>query len=174
MPAASGGGCTCTGTIQHAGSLGLLSVDPQTAGGYTTSGNTLTTDSVPEAKYSYCVSGDMLTLTPQSANPMQSGTVVLTKSTTSGAAGTSGTAGTTGAAGTTGTAGSGGTTGAAGRGGTTGTAGTTAAGTTGDAGRGGTTGVAGGGGPRRQHRRGGLDRRRGSRRGSTRPRRRAL
>ena len=42
VPAASGGGCTCTGTVQHAGSLGLLSVDPQTAGGYTTSGSTLT------------------------------------------------------------------------------------------------------------------------------------
>jgi hypothetical protein len=137
--AASGGGCTCTGTIQHAGSLGLLSVDPQTAGGYTTSGNTLTTDSVPEAKYSYCVSGNTLTMTPQSANPLESGTIVLTKSSTSGVGGT------TGAAGTTGIAGSGGSTGDAGRGGSTGTAGATGvAGSTGVAGRGGSTGTAGG------------------------------
>jgi hypothetical protein len=132
---ASGGGCTCTGTIQHAGSLGLLSVDAQTAGGYTTSGSTLTTDSVPEAKYSYCVSGNTLTMMPQSTNPTQSGTVVLTKSSTSGAAGSGGT---TGAAGAPGNGGSAGPAGEAGRGGaTSGTAGT------GVAGRGGSTGAAG-------------------------------
>ena len=142
---AAGGGCTCTGTIQHPGSLGILSVDPQTMGGYTTSGNTLTTDSVPEARYSYCVSGNTLTMTPQSASPTVSGTIVLQKSSTPGTGGITGTAGTTGAAGTTGIAGSGGMTGAAGRGGTTGMAGTIGgAGTTGNAGRGGTTGAAGG------------------------------
>src|SRR6188768_588691 len=54
---ASGGGCTCVGTIQHPGTLGLPSVDPQMSGGYETSGNMLTTDAVPTAAYAYCVSG---------------------------------------------------------------------------------------------------------------------
>ena len=140
VDAATGGGCTCTGTIQHPGSMGRLSVDPQMSGGYTTANNTITTDSVPEAKYSYCVSGNMLTLTPQSTNPLQAGTIVFTKSSTTGTGGITGTAGSTGTAGTTGAAGSGNTTGAAG---TTGTAGTTGGAGTGNAGRGGTTGAAG-------------------------------
>jgi hypothetical protein len=142
--AASGGGCTCTGTVQHPGSLGLLSADPQTAGGYTTSGNMLTTDAVPEARYAYCVSGSTLTMTPQSASPTTSGTIVFQKSSMTGTGGITGTAG---SGGTTGTAGTGGTTGDAGSGGTTGAAGAAArggnTGAAGAAGRGGTTGAAG-------------------------------
>jgi hypothetical protein len=146
---AAGGGCTCTGTVQHPGSLGLPSVDPQTMGGYEISGNTLTTDSVPAGRYAYCVSGNNLTMMPQSTNPNITGTIVLQKSSTTGTAGTGGGAGgTTGAGGeaggTTGAGGSssgaGGTTGSAGRGGTTGAAGS------GTAGRGGATGSAGTGG----------------------------
>ena len=58
--AATGGGCTCTGTVNHMGSIGWMTLDPQTNGNYTTSGNTLTLDGM--ANYGYCVSGDKLTL----------------------------------------------------------------------------------------------------------------
>jgi hypothetical protein len=165
--AASGGGCTCTGTIDHMGSIGWISPDPQKNGNYTTSGSTLTIDG--SANYSYCVAGDQLTLGPQPTGFTTSGTIVLQKTSSTGTAGTGGsgsagtggssatgtagmggstsTGGVTGTAGQTGTAGRGGTTGTAGqtgnagRGGSTGTAGTT--GTAGRGGTGGTTGTAG-------------------------------
>ena len=123
--AASGGGCTCTGKVNHKGSIGLLSSDPQKDGNYTTSGNTLTMAvGIADAKYNYCVSGSQLTLTPQTMGPPTSGTIVLQKGSTAGTAGVSGTAGTTGSAGS-----SGGTTGTGGRAGTSGgTSGTTGVG----------------------------------------------
>src|SRR5580692_5632190 len=133
--AAAGGGCTCSGTVQQMGVLGLVSVAPTPTGNYTTSGNLVTvTGDVGDTAYSYCVSGNTLTMTPQSSTPTMTGTIVLQKSGSSGTGGTTGAAGgggTNGSAGTTGAAGAG----AAGRGGTTGTAGAT-----GVAGRGGTTG----------------------------------
>jgi hypothetical protein len=147
---AAGGGCTCNGTIQHPGTMGLPSFDPQMSGGYETSGNFLTTDAVPAAKYAYCVSGNTLTVTPQSTNPALTGTIVLEKTSTSGTggsgpAGSSGTAGSgSGNGGSTGVAGSG----PAGSGGSsTGRGGSgDTAGTTGTAGKGGSTGTAGHGG----------------------------
>jgi len=43
----AGGGCSCSGTVQQVGGMGLVSPAPSTSGNYTTSGNlvTITTDS---------------------------------------------------------------------------------------------------------------------------------
>jgi hypothetical protein len=146
---ASGGGCSCTATIQHTGGIGWLTADPQKSGNYATAGNTLTADGA--ATYGYCVSGSSMTWSPQNAMAPTSGTIVFQKGSSTGAAGTTGTAGSTGAAGTTGTAGStgvAGTTGTAGStgvAGTTGTAGATGTAGSGSAGRGGAAGGTAGG-----------------------------
>src|SRR5439155_12043547 len=78
VTAATGGGCTCTGTVNHMGSIGWMTLDPQPNGNYTTSGNTLTLDAM--ANYSFCVSGDKLTLGPQPTGFTSTGTIVLQKS----------------------------------------------------------------------------------------------
>ena len=136
---APGGGCMCAGTVHQTGGLGLVSVAPSTIGNYTTAGNLITlSGDAGDTKYSYCVSADKLTLTPQSTSPTVAGTIVLQKS------GSPGTGGTTGGGGTTGTGGAGGTAGAGGSTGTGGTAGS--GGTTGSGGRGGSGGAAGAGG----------------------------
>jgi hypothetical protein len=70
-------GCTCPSTVKQTGGLGLLSGEPQTNGIYTTSGNVVTIGS--DAKYSYCVSGNTMTWTPQSTSPTTTGTVVFQK-----------------------------------------------------------------------------------------------
>jgi hypothetical protein len=111
----------------------LLSVDPQTSGGYNTSGNVVTTDSGP--KYSYCVSGNTLTWTPQSTTPTTTGTVVFQNGAgTTPTGGTSGPGGRGGSGGGTGQGGSVGTGGRAGAGGTNATGG--AGGAAGSAGTG--------------------------------------
>jgi hypothetical protein len=141
---AASGGCTCAAVVQQTGGLGLLSVDPSTSGGYTTPSNVLTTDSGPQ--YPYCVSGNKMTLTPQS--PTTTGTVAFQSG------GTTSTGGTTGTTGTGGTTSTGGISGAGGRtstGGTTGgTGGSTGQGgsaaTGGRTGAGGATGSTGGAG----------------------------
>ena len=71
------GGCTCPVLVKQTGGVGLVSTDPQTSGTYTTSGNVVTTDST--MKYSYCVSGNKMTWTPQSTSPTTTGTVVFQK-----------------------------------------------------------------------------------------------
>jgi hypothetical protein len=93
--AASGGGCTCQGTINSTGGLGLLYNDLTSTGRYTTSNNTLTlgTDSVA---LSYCVGGNQMTATPKpssSTSTPYTGSVVLEKSGggTGGAGGSGGT-----------------------------------------------------------------------------------
>ena len=127
-----GGGCTCTGTVNHTGSIGWLTAGPADERQLHHLGQHAH-HSTATANYAYCVSGNKLTLSPQPHRPTSTGTIVLTKSGTSGTGGTSGTAGTTGTAGTSGT---GGTSGAAGSG----------AGRPATGGRGGTTGAAGNGG----------------------------
>ena len=100
-----------------------------------------------DARYSYCVSADRLTVTPQSTSPTMTGTIVLQKSGSSGTGGTTGGGGTTGAGGTAGASGSTGTGGTSGSGGTTGTGGRGGSGgTAGAGGRGGSGGAAGTGG----------------------------
>jgi hypothetical protein len=50
---------------------------PSTSGTYKTSGNVLTLDG--STPYSYCVSGNNMTMAPQSTNPTATGSVVLQK-----------------------------------------------------------------------------------------------
>jgi hypothetical protein len=138
---ATGGGCNCTATIQQTGGFGLLSPSPSTSGNYATSDNTLTiTGDVGDAKYSYCVSGSTLTVTPQSTSASVAGTIVLQKSGggsgTGGASGIGGTTGTGGNGGRGGSVGTGGRGGAVGTGGVNGTGGATAAGGSSGAGQG--------------------------------------
>ena len=78
--AASGGGCTCHGGVAQSGGMGVVSVTPLTSGNYTTSGSALTiTDGFYNTSYSYCVSGNTLTLTPQTTLPITTGTIVFQK-----------------------------------------------------------------------------------------------
>jgi len=61
-----GGGCTCAAIANQKGGLGTLSWDALTGGNYTTYGNDLTvSDGSVTEQYSYCVSGNQLTLTPR-------------------------------------------------------------------------------------------------------------
>jgi hypothetical protein len=78
------GGCACDVRIEQqptdnqAGiGFGLRYQDLQPTGRYTISGNTLTLGDT--LNYSYCVSGDSLTLSPQSTSPTLTGTIVLKK-----------------------------------------------------------------------------------------------
>jgi hypothetical protein len=78
---AADGGCNCSGSqTGQSGGMGVPLVFPSTVGDYTTSGNTLTASlggpySTP---YSYCVSGNTLTMTPQpTGGPTYAGTIVL-------------------------------------------------------------------------------------------------
>jgi hypothetical protein len=142
--AASAGGCDCTGTVNHPGSIGVPSSDPQTTGKVTPSGNEF--GYPDDSKYSYCVKDAQLTITPQSTTPALTGTIVLTKQGGggSGGAGAGGTA-----------AGGSGAGGGPGSGGKPGSGGTPAGGAGGAAGRdggssdtpAGSGGVGAGGGP---------------------------
>jgi hypothetical protein len=74
---ATGGGCTCPAVIQQSGSMGVISPNPWTSGVYETNGNTMVIDSTN--RYSYCVSGTQMTLTPQGKNPPTTGAIVFQK-----------------------------------------------------------------------------------------------
>src|SRR5262249_963196 len=67
---ATGGGCSCDGSVQQSGWPGVVSANASASGNYTTSGNTVTVDG--EAAYASCVSGSMMTWTPQTASPTTS------------------------------------------------------------------------------------------------------
>jgi len=75
---ATNAGCACPATIYQPGGLGLAPMYPSASGQYTTAGSTLTI-TAGEQEYSYCVRGDTLTMTPQSAptTGTLTGTVVL-------------------------------------------------------------------------------------------------
>jgi len=117
---AAGGGCTCTGTVQQTGGIGLLTASPTTEGNYATSGNQLTLTVATDTKYSYCVSDRQLTITPQSTDPSTSGTIVLQNGGAAGSpeGGAGGARGTGGGGGAGGATGSGGTNASGGAGGT--------------------------------------------------------
>jgi len=113
--AASGGGCTCSATVNQTGWMGVVNPDASTSGGYTTSGTVITLDS--EAKYSFCVAGNKLNMTSQGTSPTTTGTVVLQKNGSTGSGGapaTRGSGNTTGSDGGLGSGGIGGTGGASG------------------------------------------------------------
>jgi hypothetical protein len=68
--------CSCPAVVNQSGGAGLVSYYPEPArsGQFTTSGNVLTTDT--GTQYSYCISGNTMTWTPQSATPTVTGTIV--------------------------------------------------------------------------------------------------
>ena len=141
----SSGHCSCTATANQSGGIGVVSPWAMTSGNYTTSGSSLNTDTTVD--YSYCVSGNTLTVTPTPTILPISGTVVLQKTGTTGTGGATGTGGTsstgTGTGGTTGTGGSA-TGGSGGKAGTSGTGGMAGAkGTGGSTSTGGSTGTGG-------------------------------
>jgi non-reducing end alpha-L-arabinofuranosidase len=137
----TGGGCTCKGTVKQDGMMGVPSGLASADGSYKTSGSVLTYDDYLD--YSYCVTGDKLTVTPKPTNPTFAGAITFQRKTT-GTGGTGGqttggskaTGGTTASGGrvtsggtrTGGNSGSGGASGGAtASGGTSGAAGTTGA-----------------------------------------------
>src|SRR6478752_9689704 len=68
QPAATGGGCTCAVVVNHKGSMGLLTADPQESGNYKTNGNDLTLAvAIADAPYSYCATGSKVSGTPNGA-----------------------------------------------------------------------------------------------------------
>ena len=137
--ATAGGKCNCSATVQQAGGLGLVSVAPSMSGNYTTSGNLVTVSGdAGDTKYSYCVSGNTLTMTPQSMSPSTTGSIAFQKTGDSGTGGASGIGGAPGAGGMSGTGGRIGTGGMSGVGGGVGTGG--GAGATGMGGAGVATG----------------------------------
>lgn len=136
VDASSGGGCTCTATIDQNGSAGIPYIEPPASSKYTISGNDLSTGL--DTKYSFCATGNQLALTPQSKAPL-TGSIVLQKGT--GAGGAGGAGGATGGGGTTGQGGKTGGGGSTAQGGATGGGGTTAQG--GKTGSGGSTAVGG-------------------------------
>jgi len=99
--AASGGGCTCLGTIDQPGWAGVVTMNALTSGKYTSSGNVVALES--KAKYAFCASGNTMTWTPQSmdAKTALTGTVVFQKSGGTGSGGAAGSGGSTGSGGAT-------------------------------------------------------------------------
>ena len=125
QPAATGGGCTCAIVVNHKGSMGLLTADIQENGNYKTEGNNLTLAvAIADAPYSYCASGNKVTLTPKSTEYPTSGTIELVQSATGpggngGAPGVAGSGNVAGAPPSTGGSGGAGGSSAAGAGGGT-------------------------------------------------------
>jgi len=74
-------GCDCDASVQQTGGIGLVSGDAAlTSATYTTADNVLTTtDGRHTVTYSYCVSGNTLTLTPLGMPTITTGTIVLQK-----------------------------------------------------------------------------------------------
>jgi hypothetical protein len=130
------GQCNCSLSTEQHGGPGFIApyIEPEPR--YTTTGYELSLDVL---KYSYCASGNTLTLTPQTSG--LTGTVVFQKEGSAGMGGSSGASSSGGAGGALGTGGMGGAAAAGGAGGATtgGTAGAPAGGTSG------TGGAAGGG-----------------------------
>jgi hypothetical protein len=115
---------------------------PSKSGNYSTSGNVVTiSGDSGDTQYSYCVSGNTMTMTPQSSRPTMTGAIVLQRSGSSGSGGATGSGGQVSSGGTTGGGGQVGSGGKSGAGGATGSGG--AGGATGQAGAGGKIGSGG-------------------------------
>jgi hypothetical protein len=77
---AADGGCTCLAHFQQTAGLGVISAFPPTNGTYTVSDGILTTSEAPSGTvYQYCVSGDTLTVTPETTAPNTVGNIVFHK-----------------------------------------------------------------------------------------------
>jgi hypothetical protein len=78
--AASGGGCTCSASVDQAGGLGMLALGAASSGTYTAEGDLVTTSAAGASNaYAYCASGDTLVLSPRGVGTTGTltGTVVL-------------------------------------------------------------------------------------------------
>jgi hypothetical protein len=130
--AAAGGGCSCVGTINQKGGIGLPASDPLTSGNYKLNGNLITTGQnslTQEAlQFSYCASNGKMSWVPKVASPTVTGAISFQY----GGAGGSGGAG--GASSSGGSGGMGGTTVIGSAGGTGGMSPMAGAGGTGGAG----------------------------------------
>jgi hypothetical protein len=74
------GGCNCTATVTQATGFGVISTYTSSSGNYTVAGNVLTIDESEGIAYSYCVSGNTMTLVPTyTKNGTLTGSVVLQK-----------------------------------------------------------------------------------------------
>jgi Alpha-L-arabinofuranosidase B, catalytic len=116
---ATGGGCSCAGTINHQGGVGLLSSDSVTSGNYTVANNAITTgtDGLTQQalQFAYCASNGKMSWSPTVAKPTYTGSVAFQSGVIVGAGGSGGTGGATSSGGSGGTGGStGGTGGSAG------------------------------------------------------------
>ena len=128
--AAQGGGCSCAGTVQQPGGVGIVSGDVSATGSYTTANQTLTlagTTSSTDLSYSYCVAGATLSMTPQSTSPILTGTIAFTKQSGGGSGGAGGMPG-SGEGGSGASGGGSGASGGAGSGGAPGAGGASSAG----------------------------------------------
>ena len=152
---ATGGGCSCAGTINQRGGIGLLSGYPLTSGNYQLANGVMTTgqDSLTQEalQFSYCVSNGKMNWTPKVASPTITGSIAFQKGGAGGSGGTGGvtsSSGSGGAGGTTTTGGAGGAARGGAGGGTAGAAGGRGGAGGGGAagGRGGASGGGGGGG----------------------------
>jgi hypothetical protein len=86
------GKCYCSTTANQSGGIGVISPWASTSGTYRASGGGLTIDD--NADYSYCVSGDTLSMTPKPTILPVSGAVVLQRASSTGTGGTTATGGT--------------------------------------------------------------------------------
>jgi hypothetical protein len=79
--AAADGGCTCAATAMQTGGLAILSLDASTSGMYSSANNVVTATARTAVEYSYCVSGNTLTISPQSTSKTGTvtGTIALQK-----------------------------------------------------------------------------------------------
>ena len=75
----TGYGCDCSGIVEQAAGMGTVNGYPSPSGSYTTSANVLLiNDGTKDWPYSYCVSANRLTMTPQpTGGPAAAGTIVL-------------------------------------------------------------------------------------------------
>jgi hypothetical protein len=117
---ASGGGCSCVGTINQKGGIGLPSSDPAASGGYALASNAIVTGKNPltqEAlQFSYCASNGTMSWTPKVATPTYAGSISFQNG---GASGSGGAGGATSSGGSAGSGGSSGSNAAGGAGGAT-------------------------------------------------------
>jgi hypothetical protein len=76
----SGLGCTCQANVDYFGGMGFITSDPPVNSTYTTSNNELTVSAGGiDYKYSYCVQGNKLTLSPQKTFVDVAGSIILEK-----------------------------------------------------------------------------------------------
>ncbi len=76
---ATGGGCNCSATVQHTAGMGTVNYYASRIGNYASSGNVLSiNDGTKDWPYSYCVSANTLTMTPEpTGGPACTGSIVL-------------------------------------------------------------------------------------------------